>query len=136
MTEKNSKRSLSLKGNKRSVIKQTKPSTGSKNVTVQVKRKKIIPKNDTNTSNNSIKKKESEANNINPIEVSSKKTETISSNKISLDSKTLQNNILNVKNKIKNDKDTKIENFETFLHSGYATGTAVVLSVLEPRNIL
>jgi hypothetical protein len=105
MTEKNSKKSLSLKGNKNSVTKLTKSSSGSKNVTIQVKRKKIILKNDENTSNNSIKKKESEVKNINPVEVTSKKIETISHKKISSDPKTPQNNTPNVKKKIKNDKD-------------------------------
>ena len=95
MTEKNSKKSLSLKGNKNSVIKQTKSSPGSKNVTIQVKRKKIISKNDVNTSNSSIKKKESEVKNINSIEVDSKKTETIPRKKISSDPKTPQNNTPN-----------------------------------------
>ena len=109
MTEKNSKKSLSLKGNKNSVIKLTKSSSGSKNVTIQVKRKKIILKNDENTSK---KKKESEVKNINPVEVTSKKIETISHKKISSDSKTPQNNTPNTKKKIKNDKDAKIENFE------------------------
>ena len=112
MTEKNRKKSLSLKGNKSSVIKKSKSSPGSKNVTIQVKRKKIILKNDANTSNNSIKKKESEVNNINSVEVPSKKTGTISHKKISSDSKTPQNDAPNIKKKIKNDKDTKIENFE------------------------
>jgi translation initiation factor IF-2 len=112
MTEKNSKKSLSLKGNKNSVIKQSKSSPGSKNVTIQVKRKKIISKNNTNISDNSIKKKESEVNNINSVEVSNKKTKTISHKKIASDSKTPQNDVSNVKKKIKNNKDTKIENFE------------------------
>ena len=112
MTEKSSKKSLSLKGNKSSVIKQSKSSPGSKNVTIQVKRKKIISKNNVTAPNNSIKKKESETNNINSAEVSSKKTETISRKKNSTDFKTPQNDIPNVKKKIKNNKDTKIENFE------------------------
>ena len=112
MTEKSSKKSLSLKGNKSSVIKQSKSSPGSKNVTIQVKRKKIISKNNVTAPNNSIKKKESETNNINSAEVSSKKTETISRKKISTDFKTPQNDVSNVKKKIKNNKDTKIENFE------------------------
>tara|TARA_B100001250_G_scaffold138409_1_gene118509 strand:- start:464 stop:2668 length:2205 start_codon:yes stop_codon:yes gene_type:complete len=112
MTEKSSKKSLSLKGNKSSVIKQSKSSPGSKNVTIQVKRKKIISKNNVTAPNNSIKKKESETNNINSAEVSSKKTETISRKKISTDFKTPQNDVPNVKKKIKNNKDTKIENFE------------------------
>ena len=112
MIDKNSKKSLSLKGNKNSSIKQAKSLSGSKNVTIQVKRKKVIPKNDTNTPNNSIKEKESEVKNINSIEVDSKKTETIPRKKISSDSETPQNNIPNIKNKIENDKDTKIENFE------------------------
>ena len=112
MTEKSSKKSLSLKGNKSSVIKQSKSSPGSKNVTIQVKRKKIISKNNVTAPNNSIKKKESEKNNINSAEVSSKKTETISRKKISTDFKTPQNDVPNVKKKIKNNKDTKIENFE------------------------
>ena len=106
MTEKNRKKSLSLKGNKNSAIKQTKSSPGLKNVTIQVKRKKIILKNDENTSNNSIKKKEYKVNNINSVEVSSKKAETISHKKISSDSKTPQNDAPNVKKKIKNDMNT------------------------------
>ena len=42
MTEKDIKKSLSLKSHKSSGTKQSKLSVGSKNVTIQVKRKKII----------------------------------------------------------------------------------------------
>jgi hypothetical protein len=42
MAEKDIKKSLSLKSRKGSGSKQSKPSIGSKNVTIQVKRKKII----------------------------------------------------------------------------------------------
>ena len=42
MTEKDIKKSLSLKSHKNSGAKQSKSSAGSKNVTIQVRRKKII----------------------------------------------------------------------------------------------
>ena len=42
MTEKDIKKSLSLKSHKSSGVKQSKASAGSKNVTIQVRRKKII----------------------------------------------------------------------------------------------
>ena len=42
MAEKDIKKSLSLKGHKTSGAKQSKTSIGSKNVTIQVRRKKII----------------------------------------------------------------------------------------------
>ena len=41
MAEKDIKKSLSLKGHKTSGSKQSKTSTGSKNVTIQVRRKKL-----------------------------------------------------------------------------------------------
>ena len=47
MTEKDIKKSLSLKSHKSSGTKQSKLSVGSKNVTIQVKRKKIINPQDT-----------------------------------------------------------------------------------------
>ena len=46
MAEKDTKKSLSLKSRKGSGSKQSKPSIGSKNVTIQVKRKKIIVPSD------------------------------------------------------------------------------------------
>jgi len=42
MTEKDIKKSLSLKSHKNTGAKQSKATTGSKNVTIQVRRKKII----------------------------------------------------------------------------------------------
>jgi hypothetical protein len=42
VTEKDIKKSLSLKSHKNSGVKQSKASAGSKNVTIQVRRKKII----------------------------------------------------------------------------------------------
>ena len=50
MTEKDIKKSLSLKSHKNSGAKQSKTPAGSKNVTIQVRRKKIIKPD------NSIKK--------------------------------------------------------------------------------
>ena len=55
MAEKDIKKSLSLKSHKSSGSKQSKLSVGSKNVTIQVKRKKII--NPTNITNQEIAKK-------------------------------------------------------------------------------
>ena len=45
MTEKDIKKSLSLKSHKSSGAKQSKTTAGSKNVTIQVRRKKIIKPN-------------------------------------------------------------------------------------------
>ena len=74
MTEKDIKKSLSLKSHKSTGTKQSKATTGSKNVTIQVRRKKII-------------KPDSLAKEASPTPVSSeieikKPTETLKKNKI------------------------------------------------------
>ena len=112
MTEKDIKKSLSLKSNKNSGAKQSKSSAGSKNVTIQVRRKKII-KPDSLV-------KEDIASPVN--EVLETKKEIIKNpvkEKIKVKEKTpsakLQNAITEQplsKKKTKIDKDEKMDNFD------------------------
>ena len=109
MTEKDIKKSLSLKSHKSSANKQSKSPANSKNVTIQVKRKKII----TNTSNNtvkehSVKNEKTQAHLIKPSKTIEKPVNT-KKNNIN-QRKTSEPSI---KKKIKIDKDTKMENFDS-----------------------
>jgi len=112
MAEKDIKKSLSLKSHKSTAVKQSKVTTNSKNVTIQVRRKKIIKPDvqtketiskpvvnevETKTSTNKLIKKSS----IKP-EISSAKTK--SHNKITEQ--------VNLKKKTKIDKDEKMDNFD------------------------
>ncbi len=112
MAEKDIKKSLSLKSHKSTAVKQSKVTTNSKNVTIQVRRKKIIKPDvltketinkpvvnevDTKTSANKLIKKSS----IKP-EISSAKTKSHNKN-------TEQ---VNLKKKTKIDKDEKMDNFD------------------------
>ena len=112
MAEKDIKKSLSLKSHKSTAVKQSKVTTNSKNVTIQVRRKKIIKPDvltketiskpvvnevETKTSTNKLIKKSS----IKP-EISSAKTKSHNKN-------TEQ---VNLKKKTKIDKDEKMDNFD------------------------
>ena len=112
MAEKDIKKSLSLKSHKSTAVKQSKVTTNSKNVTIQVRRKKIIKPDvltketiskpvvnevETKTSTNKLIKKSS----LKP-EISSAKTK--SHNKITEQ--------VNLKKKTKIDKDEKMDNFD------------------------
>ena len=74
MTEKDIKKSLSLKSHKNTGTKQSKATTGSKNVTIQVRRKKIIKPD-------SLVKEASPTPVSSEIEIK-KPTETLKKNKI------------------------------------------------------
>ncbi len=103
MTEKDSKKSLSLKNNKSASSKQNKSSVTTKNVTVKVKRKRIF----TNNKPNETKRKSDVSKNIvsKKIEKPEKISKPIST--------TTKNEISRPKKKEKIDKDSKIESFET-----------------------
>ena len=109
MTEKDIKKSLSLKSHKSSANKQSKSPANSKNVTIQVKRKKII----TNTTNNtvkeySVKNEKTQAHLIKPSKPIEK---TVSTKKNNINQR--KTSEPSIKKKIKIDKDTKMENFDS-----------------------
>ena len=112
MTEKDIKKSLSLKSHKNSGVKQSKASAGSKNVTIQVRRKKIIKPD-------SLVKEDI----VSPVNEVLETTKEIIKNpvkeKIKTKEKTpsakLQNAITEQplsKKKTKIDKDEKMDNFD------------------------
>ena len=112
MTEKDIKKSLSLKSHKNSGVKQSKASAGSKNVTIQVRRKKIIKpdslvKEDIASPVNEVLETTKEIIK-NPVKEKIKIKEKTSSAK-------LQNAITEQplsKKKTKIDKDEKMDNFD------------------------
>ncbi len=112
MTEKDIKKSLSLKSHKNSGAKQSKPSAGSKNVTIQVRRKKIIKPDSL--------AKEDIASPVNEVpETNKEKIISPVKEKIKIKEKTpsakLQNAITEQplsKKKTKIDKDEKMDNFD------------------------
>ena len=112
MTEKDIKKSLSLKSHKSSGVKQSKASAGSKNVTIQVRRKKIIKpdslvKEDIASPVNEVLETKKEIIK-NPAKEKIKVKEKIPSAK-------LQNAITEQplsKKKTKIDKDEKMDNFD------------------------
>jgi translation initiation factor IF-2 len=111
MAEKDIKKSLSLKSRKGSGSKQSKPSIGSKNVTIQVKRKKIIVPSEP-------EKKDSLLVADEPLAVSKENTEIAENDlkptdvkKESTDTKA-KNNLAPAKKKNIVDKNNKVENFK------------------------
>jgi len=112
VTEKDIKKSLSLKSHKNSGAKQSKPSAGSKNVTIQVRRKKIIKPDSL--------AKEDIASPVNEVpETNKEKIISPVKEKIKIKEKTpsakLQNAITEQplsKKKTKIDKDEKMDNFD------------------------
>lgn len=109
MTEKDIKKSLSLKSHKNTGTKQSKASTGSKNVTIQVRRKKIIKPD-------SLAKEASSTPVSNEIEIK-KSAETLKKNKIKTEvskPKPQNKNLdqLTSKKKTKIDKDEKMDKFD------------------------
>jgi translation initiation factor IF-2 len=106
VTEKDIKKSLSLKSHKNSGAKQSKPSAGSKNVTIQVRRKKIIKPDSL--------AKEDIASPVNEVPETNKE-KIISPVKEKTPSAKLQNAITEQplsKKKTKIDKDEKMDNFD------------------------
>jgi len=109
MTEKDIKKSLSLKSHKNTGAKQSKAISGSKNVTIQVRRKKIIKPD-------SLVKEASSAPVSSEIEIK-KPTETLKKNKIKTEvskPKPQNKNLdqLTSKKKSKIDKDEKMDKFD------------------------
>ncbi len=109
MTEKDIKKSLSLKSHKNTGTKQSKATTGSKNVTIQVRRKKIIKPG-------SLVKEASPTPVSSEIEIK-KPTETLKKNKIKTEvskPKSQNKNLdqLTSKKKAKIDKDEKMDKFD------------------------
>ena len=109
MTEKDIKKSLSLKSHKNTGTKQSKATTGSKNVTIQVRRKKIIKPD-------SLVKEASPTPVSSEIEIK-KPTETLKKNKIKTEAskpKSQNKNLdqLTSKKKAKIDKDEKMDKFD------------------------
>ena len=111
MAEKDIKKSLSLKSRKGSGSKQSKPSIGSKNVTIQVKRKKIIVPSEPEKKNSSLVADE-------PLITSKQNTESVGNDikptdikKESTDIKA-KNNLAPAKKKNAVDKNDKVENFK------------------------
>ena len=109
MTEKDIKKSLSLKSHKNIGTKQSKATSGSKNVTIQVRRKKIIKPD-------SLVKEASSAPVSSEIEIK-KPTETLKKNKIKTEvskPKPQNKNLdqLTSKKKSKIDKDEKMDKFD------------------------
>ena len=111
MAEKDIKKSLSLKSRKGSGSKQSKPSVASKNVTIQVKRKKIIVPSEP-------EKKDSLLVADEPLAVSKENTEIVGNDvkptdvkKESTDTK-VKNNLAPAKKKNIVDKNDKVENFK------------------------
>ena len=109
MTEKDIKKSLSLKSHKNTGAKQSKATTGSKNVTIQVRRKKIIKPD-------SLIKEASSASVSSKTEIK-KPTETLKKAKIKTEiskSKPQNKNLdqLTSKKKTKIDKDEKMDKFD------------------------
>ena len=112
MTEKDIKKSLSLKSHKSSGVKQSKTSAGSKNVTIQVRRKKIIKpgslvKEDIASPVNEVLETKKEIIK-NPVKEKIKTKEKAPSAKIqtSITEQPLS------KKKTKIDKDEKMDNFD------------------------
>ena len=112
MAEKDIKKSLSLKSHKSTAVKQSKVTTNSKNVTIQVRRKKII-KPDVLTketiSKPVVNEVETKTATNKPIKKSSIKPE-ISSAKTKSHNKTTEQ--VSLKKKTKIDKDEKMDNFD------------------------
>ena len=112
MAEKDIKKSLSLKSHKSTAVKQSKVTTNSKNVTIQVRRKKII-KPDVLTketiSKPVVNEVETKTSTNKLIKKSSIKPE-ISSAKIKSHNKTTEQ--VSLKKKTKIDKDEKMDNFD------------------------
>ena len=111
MAEKDIKKSLSLKSRKGSGSKQSKPSIGSKNVTIQVKRKKIIVPSEP-------EKKDSLLVADEPLAVSKENTEIVGNDvkptevkKESTDTK-VKSNLAPAKKKNTVGKNDKVENFK------------------------
>ena len=106
MVDNDIKKSLSLKNHKNTSGKQSKPTSTKKNVTIQVRRKKIL--NAQTLQNQADPQKDELVKKTNQINTNSKPTTTLSTNK----SKPKPSEIISTKKKTKIDKDAKVESFE------------------------
>ena len=116
MTEKDIKKSLSLKSHKSSGTKQSKLSVGSKNVTIQVKRKKIIKPQDI-SKEAAVKSPDSDKKTLTNTDIRGKNQETLKPKQKIKEVREVKENktnneTSNLKKKNKIDKDTKAENFD------------------------
>ena len=112
MAEKDIKKSLSLKSHKNSGAKQSKSPAGSKNVTIQVRRKKIIKPNNSikESPQNSVTDKSEISNDA--LQIPEKPNITSEKNKLKTK---IENSISEQplsKKKSKIDKDEKMDNFD------------------------
>ena len=111
MAEKDIKKSLSLKSRKGSGSKQSKPSIGSKNVTIQVKRKKIIIPSESEKNDSLLETDESLVVSKDSPEISGNEVKPKNIEKESTDIKA-KNDLASTKKKNKSGKDDKVEDFK------------------------
>jgi translation initiation factor IF-2 len=111
MAEKDIKKSLSLKSRKGSGSKQSKPSIGSKNVTIQVKRKKIIIPSEPEKNDSLLETDESLVVSKDSPEISGNEVKPKNIEKESTDIKA-KNDLASTKKKNKSGKDDKVEDFK------------------------
>ncbi len=105
MTDNDIKKSLSLKSHKNTSVKQSKSTSAKKNVTIQVRRKKIFNAQSLQNQNNN--KTDEPVKTTAKIDVNHKTT-TLSTN----ESKSKPIETITTKKKTKIDKDAKVESFE------------------------
>ena len=111
MAEKDIKKSLSLKSRKGSGSKQSKPSIGSKNVTIQVRRKKIIVPSEPEKKDSSLVADDSSAPSKENTETTSNDIKKADIKKESIDTKA-KNNLAPAKKKNIAGKDDKVDDFK------------------------
>ena len=106
MTDNDIKKSLSLKSHKNTSVKQSKSTSAKKNVTIQVRRKKILNAQSLQNQNNN--KTDEPVKTTAKVDANYKSTTTLSANK----SKSKPIETITAKKKTKIDKDAKVESFE------------------------
>jgi len=111
MAEKDIKKSLSLKSRKGSGSKQSKPSVSSKNVTIQVKRKKIIIPSESEKKDSLLMTNEISVTSKENIEVVKNDIKPTDIKKEPIDIKT-KKDLDPLKKKARTSKDDKAENFK------------------------
>ena len=106
MTDNDIKKSLSLKSHKNTSVKQAKSTSAKKNVTIQVRRKKILNAQSLQNQNNN--KTDEPVKTTAKVDANYKSTTTLSANQ----SKSKPIETITAKKKTKIDKDAKVESFE------------------------
>ncbi len=106
MTDNDIKKSLSLKSHKNTYVKQSKSTSAKKNVTIQVRRKKILNAQSLQNQNNN--KTDEPVKTTAKVDANYKSTTTLSANQ----SKSKPIETITAKKKTKIDKDAKVESFE------------------------